>query len=126
MEKHLMDLLSIAVQHLGPTMAYWHTRAAPKVTPPILLHGHMTSGGGGMEVEGEPSTNIPLCFVAVWQMAAEEQYDSMASDVEVQMKQRGGIEFLYMGKKLHPLTFTNTCWTFMEPNQWMSAQWSGR
>ena len=42
-------------------------------------------------------------------MAAEEQYDSMASDVEVQMKQRGGIEFLYMGKKLHPLTFTNTC-----------------
>ena len=28
-----------------------------------------------------------------------------------------------MWKKLHPLTFTDTCWMFMETRQWMWAQW---
>ena len=30
-----------------------------------------------------------------------------------------------MRKKWHSLTFTNTCWTFMETKQWMWAQWWG-
>ena len=42
--------------------------------------------------------NIPLHFVAVQQMAAEEQSDRMVSDMEVWMKQSGGIEFLLMEK----------------------------
>ena len=31
-------------------------------------------------------------------MAAEGQFDKMASDVEMHMKQRGGIEFFHVGK----------------------------
>ena len=27
------------------------------------------------------------------------------------------------GKKLHPMTFTDACWTFTETKQWMLAQW---
>ena len=42
--------------------------------------------------------NIPLHFVAVQQMAAEEQSDRMVSDMEVWMKQRGAIEFLHVEK----------------------------
>ena len=53
---------------------------------------------GGMVVEVEPSVSIPLHFVAVWQMAAEEQSDKMASDMEVHMKQRCVIEFLHAEK----------------------------
>ena len=30
-----------------------------------------------------------------------------------------------MRKRLHPLTFINVCWTFMETIQWMLAQWCG-
>ena len=36
----------------------------------------------------EPFTNILLHFVAVWQTAAEGQSDTMASDMEVHMKQK--------------------------------------
>ena len=43
-------------------------------------------------------SNIPFHFVAMRQMAAEGQSDTKASDMEVQMKQRCGIEFLYVEK----------------------------
>ena len=36
-------------------------------------------------------TNIPLHFVALWQMAAEGQSDNMVSNMEVHMKQKCGI-----------------------------------
>ena len=39
-------------------------------------------------------TSIPLHFVVILQMAAEGQSDTMASDMEVHMKQRCGTEFL--------------------------------
>jgi len=42
--------------------------------------------------------NIPLNFVAVRQMTAEGQSDKRASDMEVRMKQRCVIEFLYAEK----------------------------
>ena len=29
-------------------------------------------------------------------------------------------------KKLHPLTFIDACWTFLETKQWMWAQWGSR
>ena len=41
-----------------------------------------------MAAEGQLSTNIPLHFVAVQQMAAEWQSDKLVSDMEVWMKQR--------------------------------------
>ena len=47
------------------------------------------------------TSNIPLNFVAVWQMTAEEQSDKMASDMEVRMKQRCVIEFLHAEKIAH-------------------------
>jgi len=28
-------------------------------------------------------------------------------------------------KKIHPLTFIGSCWTFLVTNQWMWAQWGG-
>ena len=43
-------------------------------------------------------TNIPFHFAAVRQLAAEGQSDRMASDMEVWMKQRCGIEFIHVEK----------------------------
>ena len=43
-------------------------------------------------------TNIPLHFVAVWQMAAEGQFDKTAADIEVHMKQCCEIQFLHVEK----------------------------
>ena len=40
-------------------------------------------------------------------MAAEKQFDKMASDMEVPMKQRYVFEFLFAEKKWHPMTFIN-------------------
>ena len=40
----------------------------------------------GMPVEVEPSSQYPLHFVAVGQMAIEEQSDKIVSDMEVCMK----------------------------------------
>ena len=68
------------------------------------------------------STNIPLHFVAMWQMAAERQSDT--TDMEVCMKQRCRSDSSTW-KKLHPLTFTVTCLIFMENKQWMSEEWGG-
>lgn len=56
------------------------------------------------------------------QIATEGKDDKMTSDVEVSMKVRGVTELLH-AKKLHPLTFTNPFWMFMETKQWMLAQW---
>jgi len=49
-----------------------------------------------MAAEGQPSTNIPLHFVAVQQMAAEWQSDRKVSDMEVCMKKRCVTEFLHV------------------------------
>jgi len=43
-------------------------------------------------------TNIPLHFVAMWQMAAEGQSDKMVFDMDVHMKQRCVIEVLHAEK----------------------------
>jgi len=42
--------------------------------------------------------NIPLEFVAVQQMAAEGQSDTMASYMDVHMKQKCGTEFFHAEK----------------------------
>jgi len=46
-------------------------------------------------VEAEPSQQYSI---TLWQMVAEEQYDTMLSDMEEQMKQNHGTEFLHMEK----------------------------
>ena len=52
-------------------------------------------------------------------MAAEEQSDKMASDMEVNMEQMCVIELLHVEKKLLSLTLIDICWMFMETRQWM-------
>lgn len=42
----------------------------------------------------------------------------MASDVEVNVKQRCATEFFHEEKNEHPLMFFDICWTFMELQQW--------
>ena len=51
-----------------------------------------------MAVEVEPSSQYPLHFVAVGQMAIEEQSDKIVSDMEVCMKQKWVTEFLHVEK----------------------------
>jgi len=52
-------------------------------------------------------------------MAAEEQSDRMASDMEAHMEQRCVTEILHV-ENMAPI---DTCWTFMEIKQGMWAQW---
>ena len=52
--------------------------------------------------------SIPSHFVVMSQTAAEGQSDKTASDMEGHRKQRCVTELLHV-KKLHPLTFTDTC-----------------
>jgi len=80
-------------------------QAAPKVTPLILLYWPTTSeadvGDMAVGIETLPSS-IPLCFVAVRQMAAEGQSDQMTPEMEEHMKQM-------CVNELHLLTFINIC-----------------
>jgi hypothetical protein len=61
---------------------------------------------GGIAVEVEPPCQWFVCFVATWWTAAEEQPGKMASDMEVNKKQRCVTEFLYAEK-----IFIDACWT---------------
>jgi len=63
----------------------------------------------GMVVEVESSHQYSITFVAMQQMEAERQYDKMASDIEVHMKERCIIEFLHVKKKMYPLTVIDIC-----------------
>jgi hypothetical protein len=51
-----------------------------------------------MAVEVEPSRQKSVCFIAVRQIAAEEESGKMASDMEVRAKQTRVIEFLHAEK----------------------------
>ena len=66
--------------------------------------------------------SILLHFAAMWQKAAEGQSGTIVSDKAVRNKQRCGTE-LFAAEKMHPLTFTNACWVFMETKPWMGIQW---
>ena len=48
-----------------------------------------------LEVEPSLPSSIPLHFVAMWQIAAQGQSDTVVSDMEVCVKQRYGTEFLH-------------------------------
>lgn len=68
--------------------------------PAILLCGPMMSQVpvGGMAEEAELSAKLPLHFVGMRQMAAEEQSGRTADDMEVHMKQRGENELFHVEK----------------------------
>ena len=98
------------------------TKAAPKVMPPILFCWPTISEAdvGGTTAEAEPSHqySIPFCRRvtdgsrgAAWQNGIwhGSVYDTKGCLCIPQC----------------PLTFTDTCWTFMEIEQWMWTQWGG-
>ena len=87
--------------------------SVPKVMPPILLCWPMVSevDVGGMAVEGEPFDQYCI--------TAGGQSNTVTSDTEVCMKQRCGVEFLYVGEQWHILLFSNACRALMETKQWM-------
>ena len=73
---------------------------------------------GGMAVEAEPSHQYSI---NVKQIAGEEQSDKMASDMEVQIKQKYVIEFLHVDKMV-----PTTHWRHSRPGwMWLWAPWSG-
>jgi hypothetical protein len=55
-------------------------------------------GAGGIAVEVESSSQYFVSFVAMQQIAAEEQSGKMESDMEVCTKQRYVIKFLHAEK----------------------------
>jgi len=67
------------------------------------------------------STNIQLCFVAAWQMAAEGSLTKWCLTWKCGSSKGVSLNSS-MWKKWHPLTFTDTCWMFMETTQWMWAK----
>ena len=87
-----------------------------------MILAHDVIDVGGITIEAQPSANILLHVVAVWQVAAEGQSDSTVSDMEVHMEQMGVTEFLHMEKFLS----TDIHWcllNLMETKQWTRAQW---
>jgi len=73
------------------------TRAALKVTPPILIYWLSMSEAdvGDMAAEVEPSCHYPVPFCC---SVTEKQSDRMASDMKFCMMQRCGIKLLHAGK----------------------------
>jgi len=79
----------------------YFARAALKVLSSVLLCLPMASevDVGGMAVEVESSHQYSINVLLLCQTAAEGQSDEMVSDMEVHMKQRCVIEFLFVKKK---------------------------
>ena len=75
-------------------------RAALKVMPTIVLCWPMMpeEDVGGMAAEAESSHQYSVIFVAVQQMAAGRQSDTMVSAMEVHRRQRSGSETLHAEK----------------------------
>ena len=67
-----------------------------------MILAHDVIDVGGITIEAQPSANILLHVVAVWQVAAEGQSDRKVSNMEVCVKQRCGIYFLHAEKKMAP------------------------
>ena len=81
-------------------------KATAKMMFPVLLRWPTMSETdvGGMAVEVEPSHQYSITYCCGCQVAADRQSDKMASNVEVCMKQRCGIEFL-----IPPWSKNGTC-----------------
>ena len=95
----------------------FYTKAALKVMPPILLCGPITSevDTGGMVVQVEHSCQYSITFCCcVTDGSREGQSENMASDMEVDMKERCGIEFLHV-EKMAPIMLAE----HMETKQWI-------
>ena len=95
--------------------------------PPILLCWPTSSEANvvGMAVQVEPSRQYSVKFRcratddsrgAVWQNGVWHwtAYETKACNW-----------IPPCGKKLHPMTFIDACWTFTETKRWMLAQWGG-
>jgi len=99
---------------LAPTC----TKAGLKTTHPIFLHGPMTSEAdvGGTAVEVEPSHQHPVTCCCC-------ETDGSRGAVWLNGVWHGSADEAKVWDWIPPLRFIDTCWTFMETKQWMSAQW---
>jgi len=102
-------------------------RAAPNVVPPVAWCLPMTSevDVGGIAVEAELSHQYSItfcCHVTDGSKGALWQNDTWQGSV---YKAKVCHWIPPYGKKLCPLTFTDTFWTFMETKEWIWAQWGG-
>jgi len=93
-----------AAKHSRALLFNRHVRAAPKVTPPILLCCPVTSEADvcGMAVVVGPSCLCTSLFCCRATYGCRGQSDKITSDVEVWMGQRYVTEFLCVGKKMAP------------------------
>jgi len=76
----------------------------------------MSEADGEMAAEDEPSQQYSLHFVTVWQMAAEGSLKKWPLTRKSVCSKGVGLNYSTQ-KKLHPLTFTDACWTFMESKE---------
>jgi hypothetical protein len=89
--------------------------------PPILLCWPTTSEVNvvDMAVEAEPSRQYSIKF------CCRATDDSRGAVWQNGIWHGSAYWILPCGKKLHPMTFIDACWTFTETKQWMLAQWGG-
>ena len=80
---------------------------------------------GGVAVEVELSCQYSITF---WCCATDDSRRAVWQNCQTwKCKSSRGVEFSSsMQRKLHPLTFINACWMFMETEQWMWAQCGSR
>lgn len=105
-----------------PQQCFVIPTAAPKVMPPFdPWHQRQTLAVWQQRVN--LPTNTPFHAIAVWQMAAEAQSDTMSSAMAVHTKQSCVTEFLHAEKR--PATDIHQClWRIMETKQWMwGSEW---
>ena len=105
-----------------------HIQAAPTVMLPVLLCcvGHTVRGGcwwHGSSVW----TFLPIFWYILLPC---ERWQQRGSLTEWHLTwecigSRGVLLNCSLWIKLHPLTFIDACWMFLETNQWMWALWGG-
>ena len=100
-------------------------KIALKVMPPILLCWPPTSevDVGSIAAEVEPSHQYSVTFCC---SATDGSRGAVWKNGVWHGSENEGKVCPWIPpceKKWHPLTFINTCWTFLETKQWMWAQW---
>jgi len=101
---------------------WYYSRAAPKVMPPVLWWWPAVSeeNVNGMAVETELSQqySVILLICDRWQQRGSLTGWKCTWSKSVLLSSS-------IWKKLHPFTYTDACWPFIETSQCMWAQWGG-
>ena len=87
----------------------------------LISEANVAGIGPDVELSHQYSVATSCCYVTDGNRGAHS--GRMVSDMEVCKKQRVRTDFLHAKNKKnrHPLTVTDTCWTFLKTEQW--RQW---